>query len=76
MYLACGGHVLKSNKHSFKISDLHLSIFHDWGRVTELKEFCDLTLDTIKPSAVLASGMLTLKMINFNITFLLKFFCL
>ncbi|XP_050421603.1 transmembrane protein 62-like isoform X2 [Adelges cooleyi] len=42
-----------------QISDLHLSIFHDWGRVTELKEFCDLTIDTIKPFAVLASGDLT-----------------
>ncbi|XP_025424702.1 transmembrane protein 62-like isoform X2 [Sipha flava] len=42
-----------------QISDLHLSIFHDWQRVTELKEFCDLTLDTIKPAAVLASGDLT-----------------
>ncbi|XP_050520964.1 transmembrane protein 62-like isoform X2 [Daktulosphaira vitifoliae] len=42
-----------------QISDLHLSIFHDWGRVTELKEFCELTVDAIKPSAVLASGDLT-----------------
>ncbi|CAI6347010.1 unnamed protein product [Macrosiphum euphorbiae] len=42
-----------------QISDLHLSVFHDWERVTELKEFCELTLDTIKPSAVLASGDLT-----------------
>ncbi|XP_027844232.1 transmembrane protein 62-like isoform X3 [Aphis gossypii] len=42
-----------------QISDLHLSIFHDWERVTELKEFCELTLDTIKPVAVLASGDLT-----------------
>ncbi|VVC34267.1 Calcineurin-like phosphoesterase domain, ApaH type,Metallo-dependent phosphatase-like [Cinara cedri] len=42
-----------------QISDLHLSIFHDWKRVTELKEFCELTLDTIKPAAVLVSGDLT-----------------
>lgn len=41
----------------FQISDIHISIFHDETRVTQLKEFCDLTLNAIKPSVVLASGM-------------------
>jgi len=47
---------------------LHLSIFHDWERVTELKEFCELTLDTIKPAAVLVSGMFSyfLSMVYYN----------
>ena len=43
----------------FQISDIHISIFHDETRVTQLKEFCDITLDAIKPSVVLASGMLS-----------------
>lgn len=42
-----------------QISDIHISIFHDETRVTQLKEFCDVTLDAIKPSVVLASGDLT-----------------
>jgi hypothetical protein len=42
----------------FQISDIHISIFHDESRVTELKEFCDLTLNAIKPTVVLASGMM------------------
>jgi len=41
----------------FQISDIHISIFHDVTRVTQLKEFCDLTLNAIQPSVVLASGM-------------------
>lgn len=45
----------------FQISDIHISIFHDKSRVTELKEFCDLTLNAIKPTVVLASGMLLCK---------------
>lgn len=42
-----------------QISDIHISIFHDKTRVTQLKEFCDLTLNAIQPSVVLASGDLT-----------------
>ncbi|KAJ4435764.1 hypothetical protein ANN_18383, partial [Periplaneta americana] len=42
-----------------QISDIHISIFHDETRVSELKEFCDLTLNAIKPTVVLASGDLT-----------------
>ncbi|XP_021929537.1 transmembrane protein 62-like isoform X2 [Zootermopsis nevadensis] len=42
-----------------QISDIHISIFHDETRVTELKEFCDLTLNAVKPTVVLASGDLT-----------------
>lgn len=40
----------------FQISDIHISIFHDKTRVTQLKEFCDLTLNAIQPTVVLASG--------------------
>jgi hypothetical protein len=43
----------------FQISDIHISIFRDETRVTQLKEFCDLTLNAVKPSVVLASGMLS-----------------
>ncbi|PNF33569.1 hypothetical protein B7P43_G16995 [Cryptotermes secundus] len=52
----------KSSEHLIwfiQISDIHISIFHDESRVTELKEFCDLTLNAIKPTIVLASGDLT-----------------
>ncbi|PSN33115.1 hypothetical protein C0J52_15540 [Blattella germanica] len=42
-----------------QISDIHISIFHDESRVSELKEFCDLTVSAIKPVVVLASGDLT-----------------
>ncbi|XP_047002995.1 transmembrane protein 62-like [Schistocerca americana] len=42
-----------------QVSDIHISIFHDETRVTEFKEFCDITVDAIRPSLVLASGDLT-----------------
>lgn len=42
-----------------KISDLHLSVFSDSERVTEFREFCDVTVKKIDPSIVLASGDLT-----------------
>ncbi|XP_058792329.1 transmembrane protein 62-like [Phymastichus coffea] len=42
-----------------QITDLHLSIFRDATRVPEFKEFCDITVGSIKPEVVLASGDLT-----------------
>lgn len=34
-------------------------MFHDPDRVNDLKEFCDVTIDAIKPEVVLASGNLS-----------------
>ncbi|KMQ88411.1 transmembrane protein 62, partial [Lasius niger] len=42
-----------------QISDLHISIFKDPSRISELKEFCNMTVDSINPAVVLASGDLT-----------------
>ncbi|XP_011313313.1 transmembrane protein 62 [Fopius arisanus] len=42
-----------------QISDIHISIFKDPSRITELKEFCDVTVDAFNPPVVLASGDLT-----------------
>lgn len=42
-----------------QISDLHISIFGDPTRISQLREFVDVTLTAIRPSVVLASGDLT-----------------
>lgn len=42
-----------------QISDIHISKFQDRSRITELREFCELTIPTINPKVVLASGDLT-----------------
>lgn len=34
-------------------------MFQDHTRITELREFCDTTIDTLRPSVVIASGDLT-----------------
>ncbi|XP_014599513.1 PREDICTED: transmembrane protein 62-like [Polistes canadensis] len=42
-----------------QITDIHISIFQDPRRILELQEFCNVTVTTIMPSVVLASGDLT-----------------
>ncbi|XP_058450180.1 transmembrane protein 62-like [Malaya genurostris] len=42
-----------------QISDIHISLYQDPTRVPHLVEFCNQTVDIIRPTIVLASGDLT-----------------
>ncbi|CAL8074384.1 unnamed protein product [Calicophoron daubneyi] len=42
-----------------QITDLHISQYQDRSRVTDLKEFCSVTIPRIRPELVLVTGDLT-----------------
>jgi hypothetical protein len=49
-------HVILFQILRFKISDLHLSLFHDKSRIDDFHYFCEEILNLINPKLVIASG--------------------